>query len=68
VGEINKIEQAKDDRQANGDEKVNHPQAQAIKHLKKIQVNHGKVSSVGAKLWGCGERVRERSPNPLPKD
>ena len=40
MGEVDEVEQAENDRQAYGDEEVDHPQAQAVEQLEQVQIEH----------------------------
>ena len=40
VGEVDEVEQAENDRQAHGDEEVDHSQAQAVEQLEQVQIEH----------------------------
>ncbi|MNM93768.1 hypothetical protein D3C81_1061510 [compost metagenome] len=40
VGEVDEVEQAENDRQADGDEEVDHPQPQAVEQLEQVQIEH----------------------------
>ncbi|MCY1437551.1 hypothetical protein D9M71_537170 [compost metagenome] len=55
VGEVDEVEQAENDRQAHGDEEVDHPQAQAVEQLEQVQIEHERAldSAPGGCLYKC---------------